>query len=468
MNLDTKVRVISDTTTFYPVEKDGEESHHRNDNMSLRTTLVYLHEQMGEDFQFFTADDLFVVLQQWRGMLFFIQTNNARFQEVMRLQLQTIREILIFLFGTKFESVMKRSISMDKRKVFSQYVDNYLALCQEDYVYLLNAMRVDSDSKEMSDFFLKVVSSIAPDFDINMLNVILFNKNKIVARYDAPNAVKVDPETFLTLSVFERVEYSELDNQISDDIQKNNKFDASFVESPNNSSMKHKNAFLRIERTPVACLLSSSRLGESSPFVILVATQNMKISEEMRQLIMKFISAVTSQLMKFVVPQPEPQPIQVMEELIHYILIDRTHGNVWELPLDLSTGFLMDYLHIDDEDEAIEKMQKLTQQMAAYGMSAMMRGYTTMMWGEQDFQFCYELRFEDEDHEILKPTHVFSPPPFNDDNGINYRLITNSLFPNDEGITCLELLSVYQGKVQVKTVMQANETLFDIYRQTHT
>jgi hypothetical protein len=70
-----KVRVISDTCTFYPVETD-DGVHQGTDGMTLRTTLVYLRGQMGEDFQFLIADDLFLVLQQWRGIVFFIQSND--------------------------------------------------------------------------------------------------------------------------------------------------------------------------------------------------------------------------------------------------------------------------------------------------------------------------------------------------------------------------------------------------------
>lgn len=495
MNLNTKVRIISDTITFYPIEKEGEEFHNRNDDMSLRATLVYLHEQLDEDFQFFTADDLFVVLQQWRGMLFYIQTNDPTFQEVMRLQLQTIREILIFLFGAKFESVMKRSISMDKRKIFSQYVESYLSLCQEDYCYLLNSNRVDSELKDLSNHFIQSVSSIISNYDINMLNITLFDGNKIVARYDSTTTAKIDPETLLNLSIFEKVEYSDVNNEslnsdmmIENEISNSQNFDPKFVESTNNTTLKHKNAFLRIQRSPVSCLLSSSRLGERSPYIILLATQNSKITEELRQLILTFLTKITSMMNQFKPPIPEEKPIQVMEELIHYILIDRTHSSVWELPLDLSTGFLLDYLtqlksqnekenentensqseENDSEDEleaeAFKMMQKLTMKMAAYGMTAMMKGYTTMMRGEQDFQFCYELRFEDEKGETLRPNHVFSPPPFNDDNGVNYELITSSIFPNTDGVTCLELLSIYRGGALAKSVLAANDALFEFYK----
>ena len=66
-----------------------------------------------------------------------------------------------------------------------------------------------------------------------VLSVILFNKDKIVARYDASSSSKIDLEAFLTLSIFERVEYADVDNG------NNPKFDPAFVESPNNNTLKH-------------------------------------------------------------------------------------------------------------------------------------------------------------------------------------------------------------------------------------
>jgi hypothetical protein len=80
--------------------------------------------------------------------------------------------------------------------------------------------------------------------------------------------------------------------------------------------------------------------------------------------------------------------------------------------------------------------------------------------GELDYHFWYELRFEDESGEVLRPTTVFSRPPCNDDMGINDRLVTDSLFQTDRLIVCLELLAVYRGTVQVKAAIAANPWLF--------
>jgi hypothetical protein len=133
---------------------------------------------------------------------------------------------------------------------------------------------------------------------------------------------------------------------------------------------------------------------------------------------------------------------------------------VWELPDYTGARRILEYGDLTSEEEARIELARVRRQLAAYGMSAMLRGFTTMMWGEMGYHFCYELRFEDESGEVLRPAQVFSPPPFNDDTGINYRLITDSLFQADRLIVCLELLAVYRGTVQVKTALAANQRLF--------
>lgn len=411
---------------------------------------------MGEDFQFFTADDLFVVLQQWRGMLFYIQSNDPSRQEVMRLQLQKIREILIFLFGTKFDSVMKRNISIPKRQVFAKYVDTYLSACEKDYLYLVNALRVDDDSENIGNTFLQSAAAHLPDFPINLLTCVLFNDHKIVARFNVPNTVEFDPDTYSMLSVFERVEYDEVTND-------KDSFNSAFVGSPENSTMKHKNGFLRIERTPVACALSSTRCSFKSPFVLLAVTQNAKMQQETQDNIRGFLKSVTDDLMNASFPEREPKPVEILDDLLHYVVINRTSGDVWELPEDLTIRMFRDRLGLSESDAKTE-MQKVKSHLSAYGMSAMVRGYTMMMRGEFKYQFCYEMRFEDSEGNVMKPTQVFSPPPFNDDTGINYKLISDTIFQTDENITCIELFSVYRGKIQAKAAMAANQQLFDMYK----
>jgi hypothetical protein len=428
--------------------------------MSLYTTLVYLHEQIGEDFQFLTADDLFVVIQQWRGIVFFIQSNDAKFQDVMRLQLQVIREVLMFLFGVKFDSVMRRNILLQNRVVFAQYVDAYLAACRSDYLALVNAARPDPRFPHLAEQFIEASSQLLPEFDLNLLSCVIFHSHSLVARFTVPGAVMFDPETFAMLSIFERVEYESVAEP--QDLH----FSSAYVTSADNKTMKHKTAFLRIERTPLACTISSTRCAEDSPFVFLVVTQNAATSKrevrkaETQMKIVDFLTAITNRLMVSAALPPELPPAELIDDVLHYVVINRTSGHVWELPDDTAARRILEHRGLASEDEARDELARVRHQLAAYGMSAMLRGFTTMMWGELDYHFCYELRFEVESGDVLRPTQVFSPPPFNDDTGINYRLITDSLFQTDRLIVCLELFSVYAGTVQVKAALAANQRIF--------
>jgi hypothetical protein len=263
------------------------------------------------------------------------------------------------------------------------------------------------------------------------------------------------------LTIFERVEYQTIDQP------PNEEFSSAYVTSVDNRSMKHKTAFLRIERTPVACTISSTRCALDSPFVILVVTQSGAVSErksEIQMRIVDFLTAATSRLPN-VVPRAGPPPVALLEDVLHYVVIDRTRGTVWELPEETSVRLLQEYLAIENEAEAEEEARRVKDSLAAYGTTGMMRGFTTMMWGEITYQFCYELRFEDETGGQMRPTQVFSPPPFNDDTGLNYRLIADSLFQSDRRITCLELFAVYKGEIQVKQAIAADQALFEMFKR---
>ena len=454
---ETQVRVLSTSTTFYPVDKEGQS---QKDNLPLTQLVIWLKEQMQEDFQFFTAGDLFVVLQQWRGIVFFIQSKDARKHEVMRLQLQKIREILIFLFGTKFDSVMRNNISLKRRQVFAEYVDAYLAACEGDYIYLLNALRVDDDCQKLGKWFMEVCRSLSPEFQMDMLSCILFHNHRIVARFAAPGAVQFEPESYSILSVFERVEYEGIA-----EVNDSTCFDPHYVCAPDNPTMKHKNAFLRMERTPVCCTLSSTRLAHQSPFVLLIVTQHQKMQPETQAMIVEFMKALAERLMENPLPTPEPVAFDLPADLLHYVIVNRTTGDVMELASDLSVRLFQERCGMTEEDAAKEAA-KVKSQLAAYGMSAMVRGFTMMMRGEFDYQFCYEMRFENEDGEIMKPSQVFTPPPFNDDTGINYQLITDTIFQTTEKVTCIELLSVYVGKIQVKAAIASNQHLYEMYQRS--
>ncbi|KAH0791283.1 hypothetical protein GPJ56_004903 [Histomonas meleagridis] len=412
--IETKVRIITDTT-FYPVESDARRS---NDDLTLKATLFFMLEEMKEDFQYFKADNFFIILQHWRGLIFFIQSNSEKYHEIMKMQLQTIREIILFLFGAKFEAAMRKDISIKKKVIFAQFIDAYLNLCQKDYLYQINSIRTEPHLRYLSDNFIKKISPISHEFNINLISTILFKNHEIISCQTNPGSLKLGPESLLLLSIYEQVEYEDLPDS-------NERFNPLYIKTPDMvTSVVHKNAFIRIEGTPIPCIISSARISANSPFVILVVTQNVRLVQDMKEMIQEFMFIIADDLSTVKIEFPKPVfECDFLNDLIHFVVVDRTRGNTWEMPNDLSLKALMNHLKIENEDEAKKEFQKITSDMTSYAMNAMLNGFTTMMWGEKDFHYCYELRFEDDGNDVMKPLNVFKPPPFHDDIGFNYRSI---------------------------------------------
>lgn len=449
---ETKIRIISDTLTFYPIQIDTEARAHQNDNMTLSATLAYMKHNMHERMSYFTAGNETIVIQTWNQMLFFIQSTEYKEPEVLKLMLQTIREMLFFLFGKKFETVMKNNVSMEKRQIFAKYVDKYLSLCDSDYLYLLNSMRIDNDSRELAQYFVTNTSKLANSTSFNLISALLYKNHQLVGRYDHDKEIRLESYSFMILSLFENVEYDDIDNDGLPPICFN----------PEDLSIKFKTGFFIINDMPLSVSLTLAQTAPNSPFVIVIITNKIKAQERdaQRSAISNFMTKIIAKLSKL---NQSPLPslsFEIPEQLIHFLLIDRKHGNIWELPLDSTSELLSDYLKISGP-ELQKELDKILTKMACIGMTAMLKGFTSVMYGELDFHFSYELRFEDDDGDYLKPENVFKPPKMHKGHVIDYRLITKSLFEDEVDVTCYELFSIYCGNITVKTALASNSLLFE-------
>jgi hypothetical protein len=122
---------------------------------------------------------------------------------------------------------------------------------------------------------------------------------------------------------------------------------------------------------------------------------------EIQMKIVDFLTAITSRLTQWVVHPIAPPFVGHVEDVICFIVIDRTCGRVWELPSDIAIGSLRKFWEFDVDVDAEAELTRIRRQSAAYGMSAMMRGFTTMVWGEVHYHFADELRFDDEQGTAL-------------------------------------------------------------------
>lgn len=464
---DLLIRVVSETTTFYPPDDVNTINSSKNDNMSLRTTLVYMHEEMNEDFRYLCAGDTKLVFQFYKDILIYAQSKTHNVY-ILRIILQQIHEILIFLFGVHFEGEMRRNISIAKRRVFAQYVDSYLSLCSTNYPYLIRAIHTDQSRNEVAQYFTDVAKSISSSMK-NVVTIVLFRKSKIISRYEPPSNCHIDPETYNLLTLFEKVEFSKYFETLKtkqSEIQQSNAFDAAHYFQPSyiissDNQIKPKNAFVRIQGVPIACSLSSTQTAKDSPYILLVVTQEFKVTEKSKNATLSIFQKISNSLSSLIIPSLRSSLENPVEHLIYYIIIDRTKGDTSKQPLSCVIQNLSGYLKKPPE-ECVILAKKLIKDIIEFGTSALMKGYTCLMKGGLDFQFCYSIKFS-KDGIDMTPQQVFSPPPLDDDDDFNYRLLTKSLFPSG-GMNCIELMSIYEGPISVREVLAHNEALITLYR----
>lgn len=449
---ETKIRIISDTTTFYPL--DNEDSQHRNDNLSLRATIIYLKNQLNEDFRFFRSGDIFVVLQQWREMLFLIETTQNISKDLLRIQLQIIKEILVFLFGQRFENVMRRNISLTKRAIFAKYVDQYLLMCRQDYLSLVCALQFDIGNEYVNTAFQEIAAELYKIPDNICMQILLFNNNKIVSSFVPEEVDEFEPDVQYLLQIYEGVEFS----------PSTEPFDLSLINldflQQEPSPITHKSAFLKLNGAPTRVTLSSTRLYPNSPLTLIFVSINSKMPDEQKTAVTFQICEIAKKLKETVATTAGPTELEVPEGLIHSVVIDRTNGGVVELPPDVSLALLRRYTGAE-EDAAKETLRQIQTRLASYAMTALLRGSTVMMVGEDDFQYCYELRCVGPDGELLRPTGVYTAPSFDSDVGVSYASAAAALFPGRrEPVHVFELLSIFVGTTHVKEVVSGNNEVF--------
>ncbi|EAY17835.1 hypothetical protein TVAG_010590 [Trichomonas vaginalis G3] len=450
-----KIRIISTTTTFYPLDTDAQDLSHKNDNLTLKSMLMYLKRELNEEVRFFRAGDKFVVLQQWRDALFVIESDENYSPELLKLTLQATREILIFLFGPKYETVMGTSISLAKRQAFARYIDTYLNHCDTNYLSLLQTPIHDIDNYELGNCFSQCAENVSSQYKSNLIALFLFNNNKIVSMYVPKNASKIDPEMLFIIQLFENVEYPNTKSEPNFQL-----ISEQFVEE----NIRTRIAFIRSNRIPLACSLTSSQLYANSPLSILAITQDSKMTIEQKDTIKSMMMNLTKSVSTLYFAQPNYPPIEVVEGLIHAAFINRTNGTSFELTPDITMSLLSRYMAFQSEEEMEQMVISMKKSLANKAITALMKGYTTMIWGEMDLQFCYLLAFRDADGNEIKPTRVFEPPLFDDDSGITFNLVASSVLPDVRGkINVFEILTVFTGEMPVRDVSYGVHLMFQNY-----
>ncbi|OHT03782.1 hypothetical protein TRFO_01444 [Tritrichomonas foetus] len=420
------VKVISTSTTFYPLDGRNEEG------LTIINSMAFLNQNFGETVTSFSANDQTIVLQMWNGLLFYIAAKNTTSEQLLRFMLQICRDIAIFLFGAHFENHMAKNIVQSLRETYAKYIEKFFELCNQDYKYMLMVPEMAPECSDLSKHIKDHNPFTQGAIDSSFVECVLFRNHKIVGRYNYKQSSnkKLQPKDIFQVSLSERIEFS--NSTFSEDI--------TTITDSQTPNIIYKGGNLTFDGIPQTCFLASVQLGTNSPFVAVFIFKNDKptpeISEQLNHIIKKLILLIN----EFGKTKKVVKAYQITG-LLHYLMINRSTGEYYE-SLKPSTN-----------DPIITKLQR---KMASVAMAALQTGNFTLIRNHMLFQYTYEMKFRKKG-TLLTPNEKLK----NQDSEVSYKRIVEEQFHNDSSIQCYELMTVYLGVMNTKDVAKANQHLFD-------
>lgn len=419
------VKVMSGPATFYPLNCRNEEGQ------ALYHSNVFLFNKFNETISSFSAGNQTVVFQLYNDILFYIQSHNSISEGLLRFLLQVIRDIAVFLFGSKFETFMNNNIVESHREAYAKYIETFFELCNNDYKYLLLVTDIDTEHVNLDKFIKEHNPLNQMTIDPSLVECVLFYNHKIIGRYKSKQSINkdLDHRDLFQLALNERIEFTTTDisSSISDDFSK--------------ESIVYKRANFYFNGMAQCCFLSEAQLGKNCPFVITFIFKSEVPTEEIKEQIFQIIKAFITVIKSCELPLVVPKSFQITG-LLHYILINRTTGHYYEM-LKPSVSYPI--------------FTKIQRKMAYVAMMAVQSGNFSMIRNHMKFQYTYELKFRKKGNVII-PTEKLKIQ----EGEISYQKIVNDLFSGDaNSIQCFELMTVYLGVMNTKDVIDANRHLFE-------
>lgn len=440
------VKVISNSTTFYPLDSRNEEG------LTLINSNAYLFQNFGEVVNSFRAGDKVVVLKMWNGILFSITYEQKLSEESLVFLLKIIKDTAVFLFSSHFENHMSKNIVAALRELYAKYIEKFFDLCKEDYKYLLMIAPYDTDySNIMEHIPLNSIINLSQqdENDKLIVELIVFKNHKIVTRYTNPSASPLDPVDVFQISLFERMETlnSEFDEKAP-------------LEDITSDSIVHRGGNLHFDDNVVTCLLSKIQIGKT-PFVLIFATQAQKPTPELTQKILTQANNFKQKLEPYYKKlELKKQPVYVTG-IVHYILINRTNGTYFE-PKNLKCP-------LSENKEEMKQFllcEKIKRKMVSLGIKAFQGRYIASLRNEMLFQYTYELIVKNSkgqtialDRNVLNKFNNFNNSNETESYEKFIQYLQNKL--GDNNIKVYELYTAYLGIMSAKDVAISNAKLFE-------
>lgn len=440
------VKVISNSTTFYPLDTRNEEG------LTLINSNAYLFQNFGEVVNSFRAGDKIVVLKMWNGILFSIAYEEKLSEESLVFLLKIIKDTAVFLFSSHFENHMSKNIAATLRQLYAKYIEMFFKLCTEDYKYMLMIPQYDKDYANIMEHIplnAIVNTSQQDENDKLFIEMIVFRNHKIVTRYTNPSASPLDPVDVFQISLFERMET--LDANFDENAP---------LENITADSIVHRGGNLHFDDNVSTCLISKIQIGKT-PFVLIFTTQTQKPTPELTQKILLQANNFKQKLEQYCSIEKEKKKPIYVTGIIHYILVNRTYGTYFE-PENLTCPF-------SENKEAMKQFilcEKIKRKMVSHGIKAFQGRYIASLRNEMLFQYSYELIVKNSKGQTiaLDKNIVNKFSNFNNSNEAEsyekfIQYLQNKL--GDNNIKVYELYASYLGIMSAKDVAHANSMLFE-------
>lgn len=426
--LEIELKIISPTTTFYPIDSNQEE------DQTLNNTIAFIRASTGDRIQYFKSSEKITLFHYWHQVLFMMRGPTEK-EYRMRYQIQIIRDILLFLFGPQFENVMTMNISSTNMNYFSRYASLVLKLIQTDIKSNIEVVNHDFNFNCYSKILQDKFSSVP--IDLYFLECLIFKNNKLFSRISKPGSPLLDYSDVFILSLYIQIEHDDFNT--NEDIDN---FNYKYITNTNESPVKKRIGFFRVNGIPQKCTLVSTKLGGNSQYTAVFVSQK-SINDSQKEVIINILGLMAIAINDMSsIPYP---PQNLHHEMVYFMAVNRNNGLSWEQ----TTA---------ENQESKNILNLLLNSMLENAISTLYKGKTVIIWSDELFRFAYQICFVDSNNEILIPKNQMFIDITTDESDLNYSEFASDLFPKTKNVQVYEIYSIFLKAIEPSKIMQINQS----------
>lgn len=400
---------------YYP--RDPQKQTHLSPVM---TTITFIKCNVDSGLDYVKTDNKTIVFQFWNNVLFFCCSKTMSVQ-LLRFQLEQIKNISIFLFGPNFEKCMSNNIKINQNKLFAFYVDTYIEECEKRMQLPLGILEHSTKYRDFSMFLNKELELVK--LPVKSYEYIVFKDNQIVARQSIGKNTMVNYRSLINIYLTTIINYKD-DNE--------------------SESIKHKYGFLNIGNNNQKFVISSLKFN--SCIIVLITDSDLSDPENKSnveislQMSLNTISSYVSQYYD----SGRNVPINyIIPGTVRFIITERNSGESWDYKLN------------NQNESSLKVSDLLLKTMSTKVFEIFTNDNNYSMWKDELFLFAYRQFFISSTDSILVLKQNTESIDIN--NRFNYQYLSKKCFPDENDIRVYDVYSIFLKTIAPK---DANEMIY--------